>query len=48
MIDSVIMPFVKNKNGILSDKENYRPIALASVVSKIFENILFTKREEFL
>ena len=28
-IDSV-MPLVKNKHGILSDKENYRLIALAS------------------
>ena len=44
MIDSVIIPLVKNKISILSDKENYKPIAQDSVVSKI----LFTRSEEFL
>ena len=28
MLDSVVVPLVKNKNGDLSDKNNYRPIAL--------------------
>ena len=27
MLDSVIVPLVKNRNGDLSDKNNYRPIA---------------------
>ena len=44
IIDSVMMPLVKNINGILSDKDNHKPIALASVISKI----LFTRCEEFL
>ena len=32
IIDSVMIPLVKIKHGILSDKENYRPIALAFFV----------------
>jgi len=31
------MQLVENKNGILSDKENHRPISLASVITNIFE-----------
>ena len=34
MLDSVVVPLVKNKNGDLSDKNNYRPIALSSTISK--------------
>ena len=29
MLDSVIVPLVKNRNGDLTDKNNYRPIALS-------------------
>jgi len=38
IIDSLIIPLIKNKNGILSGKNNNRPITHASVVSKIFKN----------
>ena len=40
MLDSVIVPLVKHRNGDLSDKNNYRPIALSSVISKVFENVI--------
>ena len=39
MINSVIVPLVKNKSGDLTDKNNYRPIALSSIASKVFEHI---------
>ena len=38
---TVIVPLVKNKTGdTRSDVHNYRPIALVTVGSKIFENVL--------
>ena len=42
------MPLVKNKNGDLLDKNNYRPIALSSTISKVFENIILHRLEEYL
>jgi len=46
MIDSIITTLVKNKNVIFWEKDNYRSIALAFVLTKLFENILFTWCEE--
>jgi retron-type reverse transcriptase len=40
MLETIMVPLLKNKNGKLSDKNNYRPIALASVISKVFEKLL--------
>ena len=48
MLDSVIVPLVKNRNGDLSDKNNYRPIALSSTISKVFENVILYRLEEYL
>ena len=39
-MQSVITPIVKNKNGDISDTSNYRPITVASTISKILEKIL--------
>ena len=48
MINSVIIPIIKNKSGDFSDKNNYRPIALSSIISKIFEHIIIIRLEEYL
>ena len=48
MLDSVIVPLVKNRNGDFSDKNNYRPIALSSTISKVFENVILYRLEEYL
>ena len=37
MIQSVITPVVKDKNGDLTLKNNYHPIAISSIVSKLLE-----------
>ena len=43
MIETTIVLIVKNKSGNLSDSSNYRPIALATSVSKMFESVLLFK-----
>ena len=40
LTDTVLVPIVKDKTADISDKGNYRPIALASVISKVFEMAL--------
>ena len=48
MIETIIVPNVKNKCGNLSDSNNYRPIALATIISKLFESAILLKCEMFL
>ena len=36
MMSVTLVPVVKNKTGKINAKDNYRPIALASIVSKLF------------
>ena len=48
MITSQISPIVKNKCGNLSDKNNYRPICVATVISKIYEQSLLDRCKEYL
>jgi hypothetical protein len=48
MTDTVMVPLVKNKNNSLTDKNNYRPIALACITSKVFEKLLLSRCEQNL
>ena len=48
MINSVIVPLVKTNSGDLTDKSNYRPIALSSIASRVFEHIIILRLEEYL
>ena len=48
MINSVIIPLIKNKCGYQTDKNNYRQIALSSIVSKVFEVIIAERLEVYL
>ena len=48
MIETTIVPIIKNKCGDLSDSNNYRPIALATIMSKVFESVLLFKCEKYL
>ena len=48
ILDVMITPIIKNKTGDTSDKNNYRPIAIATVFSKVLELLIMGKIECFL
>jgi len=48
LIKSVLVPIIKDKNGDITDRSNYRPIALTSDISKVLEGILLSKLEIYL
>ena len=50
MINTTIVPIVKNKCGNIFESNNYRPIALAlaTIISKLFESVLLVKCEDYL
>ena len=45
---TAIVPIIKNKSGNSSDKANYRPIALVTACSKIFESCSLIMFEKYL
>ena len=45
MLDTVITPLIKDKNGDIQDKNNYRPLALTSILSKLLELVILHKYE---
>ena len=42
-METVIVPIIKDKKGNITDKNNYRPIAITSVTSKILEFLLLDR-----
>ena len=40
---TIIVPLIKDKTGDITNVGNYRPIALTTVFSKVFEHCLLTK-----
>ena len=49
LMETTIVPIiVKNKCGNLSNNNNYRPIAIATITSKVLESLILVKCEEFL
>ena len=48
MMKVILVPLIKNKAGDINDPNNYRPIALATASSKIFEKLILTRIENFL
>ena len=45
---TAMVPIIKNKTGDTSDKNNYRPIALVTAASKLFEICIFDVLETYL
>ena len=46
LISVILVPVIKDKAGNITSKDNYRPIALASIVSKVVELILLNRLSE--
>ena len=42
MISIILVPIVQNKTASTYNKSNYRPIALASIVSKVSEKLFMS------
>ena len=47
-LNTAIVPICKNKNGNMSDTSNYRPVAVATVVSKLLEHFILSNISPFL
>ena len=47
LLETTIVPVIKNKCGSLTDCNNYRPIAIATITSKLLESIILRKCEEY-
>ena len=48
MLSVLLVPVVKEKTGKISSIDNYRPIALASVLSKVLERVLLERMQEYI
>ena len=48
MLSVVLVPVIKDKAGKISSKDNYHPIALASVFSKLLEIIILDRIEMYM
>ena len=48
LMDTVVIPIIKDKRESISDKNNYRPIAITNVISKVLEAIILRQIENKL
>ena len=48
LMSVMLIPIIKNKCGSISSKDNYRPIALASIVSKLVEIVILNRIDKYL
>ena len=48
MLDTTLTPIVKTKTGDVTDKNNYRPIAVFTYMSKVMELLILSKTECFI
>ena len=42
-METILVTLVKDKKGLLTDKDNYRPIAITSAMSKLLETVILYK-----
>ncbi|KAG7312072.1 hypothetical protein JYU34_001523 [Plutella xylostella] len=48
LMKTVVVPIVKNKTGLVSDTNNYRPISLATITAKVFDSLLNTQLNKYV
>lgn len=48
LMRTIVVPIIKNKTGDLSNKCNYRPISLATVVAKVLDSVLDSELDKHL
>ncbi|XP_073948222.1 uncharacterized protein [Choristoneura fumiferana] len=48
LMKTVVVPIVKSKVGDISDKNNYRPISLATIIAKVLDGLLDTQLDKYL
>ena len=46
--NTILVPIIKDKKGSITDANNYRPIALTTIASKIFEKALLLRARQYL
>ena len=47
-MDTFLTPIVKDKKGDSESKDNYRPLAVTSILSKIFETVILNRYQDCL
>ena len=47
LTDTLLITLLKDKKGIITDKDNYRPIAITTSMSKLLEMCIMTKYNNF-
>ncbi len=48
ILETVIIPVIKNKSGDAADKHNYRPIATSTTMSKVLELLMLHQVVSYL
>ena len=48
LLTVILVPVIKDKAGKVGSMDNYRPIALASILSKVIERILLDRLSEYI
>ncbi|XP_006822443.1 uncharacterized protein LOC102804105 [Saccoglossus kowalevskii] len=48
MTEVILVPIIKNKVGYVNSQDNYRPIAITLVFSKVLEHLLLVRCESYI